>query len=746
MSKMYRSIYAYFSTAILLTLTACPPPVTPQTRITLGPSNPAVVVGAHISLTASSNDPLDTVFTWSSDDGAIAAVDAAGEVTGKAAGQTTIRARGSHSGKSGSTSVTVTAPACVDCVTFEDSALESAVRAAIGKPQGQLVRSDVQGTGFVSLKAPQSGIENLAGLEACTDLVLLDLHGNCIADIAPLSALTKLKELNLHDNHIADVSPLQPLTALELLWLSRNSISSIGALSANTGLGFDNTTNRRDLINLGLNPPNDSMQADIAALEARGAFVSTVATISPPLAPCSPADAADDPIPVSVSLVHGDPQVPDDRAYVIVFLAEAFPLEELGDPRQLPAVLNGSQRPYSEAIADTVAFFLSEQPFKEYAAYLKIYRVDLISKENRPTDLRTDPPTQRDSALRFGRRSVGFDYDQALLERIATNTGIDWDKISVLVNGDGSGTEAAGSVVFSNVTVSRRVTALHEFGHGIGNLGDEYEFRHGTDPPESYPPATVLDEPNVVATGTRIPLLAEIPWRHWLQDSLCDEAALGLPVDFECVQTDQDNCQCELPPMNDQSCVPLPTCEPGGDVIDANGIYGRLEWPEPGDADSIVGLYEGAKYRHKGAYRPELRCRMRSIDDVPERELITPHFCTVCREALVEAILRESGSAAQATPDPSAPVAAPGSVQFQIVLHEKTSETEAPELLGWSVDGGPLTHPGEATFTLNTGALSTGTHKVSVSLHDSTPWIHPMNEAGQQAATQTISWEVKREP
>lgn len=64
----------------------------------------------------------------------------------------------------------------------------------------------------------------------------------------------------------------------------------------------------------------------------------------------------------------------------------------------------------------------------------------------------------------------------------------------------------------------------------------------------------------------------------------------------------------------------------------------------------MVGLFEGSNYRRKGAYRPELRCRMRSDDDVEPGLQETPLFCRVCRENLVAQRLLRAGNVARAHP------------------------------------------------------------------------------------------------
>ncbi|HET9982599.1 MAG TPA: Ig-like domain-containing protein [Longimicrobiales bacterium] len=86
----------------------------PVASITLSPAEPSIAAGGSVQLVATPRDaagnPLSgRPVTWSSDDTAVATVDAAGLVTGRAAGRATITA--SCEGQSASVVVSVSAPA-----------------------------------------------------------------------------------------------------------------------------------------------------------------------------------------------------------------------------------------------------------------------------------------------------------------------------------------------------------------------------------------------------------------------------------------------------------------------------------------------------------------------------------------------------------------------------------------------------------------------------------------------------------
>jgi hypothetical protein len=119
-------------------------------------------------------------------------------------------------------------------VTFPDARLEAAIREAFDKPGGPILASELDGR--YSLQVSRRGIADLTGLEHCTNLGQLWLHGNEISDISPLAALGNLHMLMLEGNQISDISPLASLTDLRSLNLNGNQISDISPLTSLTSL------------------------------------------------------------------------------------------------------------------------------------------------------------------------------------------------------------------------------------------------------------------------------------------------------------------------------------------------------------------------------------------------------------------------------------------------------------------------------------------------------------------------------
>ncbi|MDH4269340.1 MAG: leucine-rich repeat domain-containing protein [Dehalococcoidia bacterium] len=127
----------------------------------------------------------------------------------------------------------ITANFAQEPVAFPDANLEAAIREAIAKPTGPIYPSNLRWLNI--LPAAYRRIANLAGLEYCTSLMMLNLADNQISDISPLTNLRGLIDLNLKGNQISDISPLANLD-LASLRLDANQISDISPLANLTGL------------------------------------------------------------------------------------------------------------------------------------------------------------------------------------------------------------------------------------------------------------------------------------------------------------------------------------------------------------------------------------------------------------------------------------------------------------------------------------------------------------------------------
>ena len=120
---------------------------------------------------------------------------------------------------------------------FPDPALEAAVRRQVfAKRENAEPLTEADVAGLSTVEARGRGITNLAGLEACRALALLDLPGNAVSDLTPLAGLPRLQSLTLAGNRIGDLAPLAGVTALQYLELSGNRIHDLAPLAGLTNL------------------------------------------------------------------------------------------------------------------------------------------------------------------------------------------------------------------------------------------------------------------------------------------------------------------------------------------------------------------------------------------------------------------------------------------------------------------------------------------------------------------------------
>ena len=130
-------------------------------------------------------------------------------------------------------------------VDIPDPALHAAINALRDKaPDATISVADM--LTLIIFIAPNGNLSDLTGLEAATNLTLLDLgaeyvaedfiNSNSISDLSPLAGLTNLTDLWLQNNSISDISAVIGLTNLEFLYLGNNSISDVSPIAGLTNL------------------------------------------------------------------------------------------------------------------------------------------------------------------------------------------------------------------------------------------------------------------------------------------------------------------------------------------------------------------------------------------------------------------------------------------------------------------------------------------------------------------------------
>lgn len=144
-------------------------------------------------------------------------------------------------------SVTLEERAWAQVVTIPDAGLQEAVRAALGKPTGDITVADMEGlTNLDASRAVRGAsaplIGNLEGIQAARNLTRLVLSGSfsspnlSTADLAPLAGLGQLRTLYLPFNQLTDVTLPEGLTGLTSLYLYNNQIAHLNLPAGLTNL------------------------------------------------------------------------------------------------------------------------------------------------------------------------------------------------------------------------------------------------------------------------------------------------------------------------------------------------------------------------------------------------------------------------------------------------------------------------------------------------------------------------------
>jgi hypothetical protein len=232
----------------------------------------------------------------------------------------------------------------------------------------------------------------------------------------------------------------------------------------------------------------------------------------------------------------------------IVFLSEGFTEADLTYfHAQTSKLLNG---------------LLKHEPFSSYRGYFNLYALFVASAEKG-----SDHPSVgqfRDTYFNSSYDSYGlphaltippngYDPDPShgygkahdLLAQVLP----EWDMLVFIVfDGAWGAWGDDRGVVISSHALSLQ-SLLHELGHALAGLGDEY------DDPFPEDPAPIVEEPNTTRETRR----EMIKWKAWIAEQ-----------------------------------TPIPT-------------------PNTGAYSEVVGLFEGARYNSFGWFRPRLQCMMRDM-------------------------------------------------------------------------------------------------------------------------------------
>jgi hypothetical protein len=235
----------------------------------------------------------------------------------------------------------------------------------------------------------------------------------------------------------------------------------------------------------------------------------------------------------------------------------AVPLVTGGDPANRVDVLvlgdgytAGQLAKFATDTDTVVSAMLAASPFLQYRSYVNVWRVDWASNESGASHPNTG--LTRDTAFGAYYNCSGVErlicLDSAKVAKVlAAIPATQRDFVVVLVNDPEYG-GSGGTYAVTSTVGQFGATLLHEHGHTLGLLSDEY----GGPPP----PACVDTVEPTSVNATKVTTRSELKWLTWIDTS-----------------------------------TPIPT------TSTENGV---------------VGLFQGAKYCDSTLYRPTYNSRMRT--------------------------------------------------------------------------------------------------------------------------------------
>ena len=152
-----------------------------------------------------------------------------------------------------------------------------------------------------------------------------------------------------------------------------------------------------------------------------------------------------------------------------------------------------------------------QEPFREYERYFNVWRVDVASAESGSDHPERDPPVARETAFDSTyncadiQRLICIDYSkvQAALSDVPL---VQRDYVFMIVNDDQFG-GSGGTIAVTAANQTSTEVALHELGHSMASLADEYT---------SSPPKCVNDVEPFQVNVTMETDPASIKWRAWI--------------------------------------------------------------------------------------------------------------------------------------------------------------------------------------------------------------------------------------
>lgn len=251
----------------------------------------------------------------------------------------------------------------------------------------------------------------------------------------------------------------------------------------------------------------------------------------------------------------------------------------------------GDQADFRTRVDELLSYMLQQAPFDEesIACGFNLYRLEVVSDETGADDPDCDGDGADTSVDTYFDSSFCWDgvirrllyCDTSLVIDAVEDHLTEWHAIVVLVNSTIRGGGGGDVAVLSTGSNDWKAVAMHEMGHSLFGLADEYDYYQGCTSGETdrdnYAGGEP-SEPNVTANTNA----ATLKWSALVAGGTA------------------------IPTMPNPDCS---SCNNGASPV----------------AAGTVGLFEGARYFHCDAYRPEYSCRMRSSSVA---------FCSVCQQEI----------------------------------------------------------------------------------------------------------------
>ena len=195
---------------------------------------------------------------------------------------------------------------------------------------------------------------------------------------------------------------------------------------------------------------------------------------------------------------------PSSNRIDIVFVGDGYLAAELGT--------------YATHTLNGLNALLAEEPFFTYSTFFNVHRVDVVSIES---GVDNDPTNgiSRNTAMDMAFWCSGIERLLCINVTKAysfANAAPDVDQVLAIANSTKYGGAGYGSselATYSGGNGSATELALHEFGHSLGDLADEYDYNDGAvytgpEPPDRN--ASIYEAATMLASGDK--------WADWLGD------------------------------------------------------------------------------------------------------------------------------------------------------------------------------------------------------------------------------------